>query len=890
LKLLHKNGNTIWVEIVSFYQKNPKTGRIESIGTNRDITKRKITQIALLKSEQQYRLLFENMNEAFALHKILTNEKGVPVDYEFIDINSKFEQFTGLKKENIIGKTVLEIMPNTEKYWIERYGKVALDNEPQEFSDYSGELDKYYQVKVYSPQYQYFAVTFSDITFQHKAEKILQQSEEKFKNRFAYFPFPTFIWQRKDDDFVMISANKAAYDQSNGEIENIFGIKSRILWKNEPELSDYLDNCFNSKSNFTIERYYYFRGSKKNQYVSTTYSFLPPDNVQIITMDITDRKLAEEEIRSQKKLFETMFNAIYDGVVITDINRKILMANNGMKSTFGYQPENLIGKTTEMLYVDSTKFNNSGEEVFDETAQGSENLYITYYKDAEGNTFPGETFGTKLFDNSGVWIGNLGIIRNISERQKMISDLLKAKEKAEESENKYRNLVETAQELIWKCDNKGKFTYLNQAWEQTHGYKIEEMLGKGFDEFQLEEVFQRDSTEFSKTLIKGAIKNYETTHISKEGRELTLLFNAIPVFDIEGNIIGSQGTATDISDRKNYEKELEDHRNNLEKLVQERTDELKAASEELRSNLIELIEIRESLLKSEDVLNEVQSLGAIGGWSYDVSGNEAWWTKGLFELHDLPFDRHSSEIQKKIEQSIICYPEQDRELVNDSFNKAVIEGIPYALEHIFTTYKGRRIWVKNVGKPVSENGKIVRVIGALIDITEQKNSEMLLQSAKAMIESSNEELKASNVELYQQKEALEETLKKLHEAQAQLIQSEKMASLGILVAGVAHEINNPVNFISASLSGLKNNLDYLSGYTSLYNQIDKNTREVIKKIKEKEKEASFEEVLEMFRRSIDIIEVGIERTTKIVKGLRSFARSDETKLDKYNVHENIENT
>ncbi|NJO90505.1 MAG: PAS domain-containing sensor histidine kinase, partial [Chloroflexia bacterium] len=59
-------------------------------------------------------------------------------------------------------------------------------------------------------------------------------------------------------------------------------------------------------------------------------------------------------------------------------------------------------------------------------------------------------------------------------------------------------------------------------------------------------------------------------------------------------------------------------------------------------------------------------------------------------------------------------------------------------------------------------------------------------------------------------------MQELNSTQAKLIQSEKMASLGVLVAGVAHEINNPVNFINSSLSGLKSNLEYLLGFSDLY--------------------------------------------------------------------------
>ncbi|HJW34807.1 MAG TPA: ATP-binding protein [Holophagaceae bacterium] len=126
-----------------------------------------------------------------------------------------------------------------------------------------------------------------------------------------------------------------------------------------------------------------------------------------------------------------------------------------------------------------------------------------------------------------------------------------------ESEAKYRSLVETAQELVWKCDSEGRFTYLNPAWEKTHGYQVAEMLGRSFGDFQTPEVFARDSAAFARQMQGEGVREYETTHLARDGRELTLLFNAIPLRDAEGRIIGCQGTAVDLTGRKLAEQEQE---------------------------------------------------------------------------------------------------------------------------------------------------------------------------------------------------------------------------------------------------------------------------------------------------------------------------------------------
>lgn len=132
--------------------------------------------------------------------------------------------------------------------------------------------------------------------------------------------------------------------------------------------------------------------------------------------DITERKQAEEELARQKKLFETMFNTIPDGVVITDTNREIQLANKGMEDTFGYKPSELLGKTTAMLYADQDTYRHTGKAVLGQNTQKRDDRYITCYRKNNGQEFPGETFRAKLFDENKRWLGNLGIMRDISER------------------------------------------------------------------------------------------------------------------------------------------------------------------------------------------------------------------------------------------------------------------------------------------------------------------------------------------------------------------------------------------------------------------------------------------------------------------------------------------
>ena len=125
----------------------------------------------------QFKLLINKMLNGFALHKIILNENGTPVDYEFLEINPAFEQKTGLKRDEVLGKRVTEVLPGTEndpENFIKLYGEVALGGEPVYKEIYSQAINKWFLISVYSPQKYYFVVMMKDIDNEKKNEKRLR--------------------------------------------------------------------------------------------------------------------------------------------------------------------------------------------------------------------------------------------------------------------------------------------------------------------------------------------------------------------------------------------------------------------------------------------------------------------------------------------------------------------------------------------------------------------------------------------------------------------------------------------------------------------------------------------------------------------------------------------
>lgn len=137
---------------------------------------------ALQESEKRYRSLFDNMQSGFAIHRIELDDNNKPVDYVFLDVNSEFEKQTGLKKDDVLGKKVTEVLPgidNEPARLIETYGKVALSGKGVSFENYIGSMKKWFSIIAYSPKVGQFATVFTDISERKKTEEEHKKLEEQ---------------------------------------------------------------------------------------------------------------------------------------------------------------------------------------------------------------------------------------------------------------------------------------------------------------------------------------------------------------------------------------------------------------------------------------------------------------------------------------------------------------------------------------------------------------------------------------------------------------------------------------------------------------------------------------------------------------------------------------
>ncbi|MEH1925166.1 AAA family ATPase [Nostoc sp.] len=248
----------------------------------------------------------------------------------------------------------------------------------------------------------------------------------------------------------------------------------------------------------------------------------------------------------------------------------------------------------------------------------------------------------------------------------------------------------------------------------------------------------------------------------------------------------------------------------------------------------------------------------------DIRDNGKFEYTGWSKSCELTVGIPASEVLGKSPQEVMAPDESAA--IEQKYLHCFQTGIPITYEECLTFNNGK-IWFLTTLSPLKdETGKVYRVVGTTINITDRKQAEETVT---------------------EKSQALEIVLEDLQKAQLQIVQSEKMSALGNLVAGVAHEMNNPLGFIAASLKQAKPTIADVVQHLKLYQQSLPNpSTEIIDHAEEIDLTYSLEDL----PKSIDSMVMACDRLKNISTSLRTFSRADKDYKVPFNIHEGIDST
>ena len=293
-----------------------------------------------------YKSLLDESHAAYAFHKIVLNEQGEPCDYEFIEVNKKFERITDLKAKDIIGKRVTEVLPqisSSDFNWINIYGRVSLTGETEIFDQYSAPLNRWYRVKAYSPEKYYFITSFLDISAETELESALRN----------FFDISLDMLCITDLEGSFLKVNQAWQD-SLGYAEDFMKDKKYIEFVHP----DDIESTKNGMKKLAL----YMRSERfVNRYrvKEGTYKFIEwcaqieKDMVYFAARDITEIVEEEDRIKNLLAEVEIIFNSTQDALFLMEVlddgfryikNNRAYQIQTGIRSIEGKTPEELWGK------------------------------------------------------------------------------------------------------------------------------------------------------------------------------------------------------------------------------------------------------------------------------------------------------------------------------------------------------------------------------------------------------------------------------------------------------------------------------------------------------------------------------------------------------------------
>lgn len=709
-----------------------------TVNLMREIAENKQVSDALQLSEQRFRALYSNMTDGVALHRIVRDAAGQPIDYVIVEVNPAFEPQTGMSAAAVVGKTASEAYGGTP--YLEDYAEVATSGRSMQFESYYAPLDKTFAISVVCTAQDQFATIFSDISEHIRLEAALRQASERFQAVIEASPIPMAL----NDEARNITYLNAAFVRTFGY--TLTDIPTVADWwpRAYPDPTyraqvmrdwqTHLDDVLQKGKRFAPLAVSITTNAGDVRNVLVAAAVLPAglDAVHLVTLlDVTEAKVQERQIIQLKDDLEATLQALPDLLIEVDIEGHYLAVHTSRTELLAAPPEVLIGRSIKEILP----------------AEAADNCLLAIREANDKGSSHGIQIsldlpiGRRWFELSvarkasqGMGLPRFVVIsRDISERKS--SELA-----VERSEKQLRLVLEGSRLGFWDWDIVNGTVERNARWAEMLGYTHGEIQNTTR---QWADFIHPDDRGRAWDSINAVLEGRTDLHraeyrmFHKDGSVRWILDQAnVMQRGADGRPLRMCGTHTDITERKQAE---------------------------------------ESLRQGEERLR--LALGAARQEWFDLDLRTGAVAVGPTYAELLGYD--GEDFQSSLQNWIAHIHPDDRPYVMSQFERATHNGEPAEAEYRRMTQSGDWMWLRSVGKVVEyeADGKPLRMTGVHMDITARKLAEGELRDYRLNLE-----------------RLVEERTRELAEAK-DAAETANIAKSAFL-ANVSHEIRTPLNAIT----------------------------------------------------------------------------------------------